>query len=126
MDEQSFAETLVSLDPVLQYRSEYGDCGRLRPRCSARRHRLFRFQFPFLPSTTAQLNTTPGTSGGDPRLFNQTGVASDFHNPYSISYGFGIQQELKNTILEARYVEHSCAVNSRRLTATLTFVPAHS
>jgi hypothetical protein len=62
-------------------------------------------QFPFLPSTTAQLNTTPGTNGGDPRLFNQTGVAPDFHNPYSISYGFGIQQEVfKNTVLEARYV----------------------
>ena len=61
--------------------------------------------FPFLPTTTAQLNTTPGTNGGDPRLFNQTRVSSDFHNPYAISYGFGVQQELvKNTVLEARYV----------------------
>ncbi|HEY0545561.1 MAG TPA: TonB-dependent receptor, partial [Pyrinomonadaceae bacterium] len=61
--------------------------------------------FPFLPSTTAQLNTTPGTNGGDPRLFNQTRVAPDFHNPYAMSYGFGIQQELfKNSVIEARYV----------------------
>ncbi len=61
--------------------------------------------FPFLPTTTAQLNTTPGTNGGDPRLFNQTRVAPDFHNPYAISYGFGIQQEVfKNSVFEARYV----------------------
>ncbi|MFL6228053.1 MAG: carboxypeptidase regulatory-like domain-containing protein [Pyrinomonadaceae bacterium] len=61
--------------------------------------------YPFLPSTTAQLNLTPGTNGGDPRLFNQTIVDSDFHNPYTLSYNFGIQQELwKNTVLEVRYV----------------------
>jgi hypothetical protein len=61
--------------------------------------------FPFLPSTTAQLNTTPGTNGGDPRLFAQTRVDPDFHNPYSMSYGLGIQQELaRNTVLEVRYV----------------------
>ena len=61
--------------------------------------------FPFLPSTTAQLNTTPGTNGGDPRLFNQTRVDPNFHNPYAMSYNFGIQQELsKNTVLEVRYV----------------------
>lgn len=60
---------------------------------------------PFLPNTTAQLQTTPGTNGGDPRLFNQTRVADDFRNPYTISYNFGLQQELgKNTVLEARYV----------------------
>ena len=60
---------------------------------------------PFLPSTSAQLNVTPGTAGGDPRLFNQTRVSSDFHNPYSVNYNFGIQQELwKNTVLEVRYV----------------------
>lgn len=65
----------------------------------------FSVLFPFLPTTTAQLNTTPGTNGGDPRLFNQTNVANDFHNPYAISFGFGIQQELfKNTVIEARYV----------------------
>ncbi len=61
--------------------------------------------FPFLPTTTAQLNTTPGTNGGDPRLFNQTRVSPDFHNPYAMSFGFGIQQEVfKNSVFEARYV----------------------
>lgn len=61
--------------------------------------------FPFLPSTTAQLNTTPGTNGGDPRLFNQTRVDPNFHNPYTMSFNFGIQQELfKNNVLEVRYV----------------------
>lgn len=61
--------------------------------------------FPSLPTTNAQLNATPGTNGGDPRLFNQTGVSPDFHNPYAMSYNFGIQQELfKNTVIEARYV----------------------
>lgn len=61
--------------------------------------------FPSLPTTNAQLNATPGTNGGDPRLFNQTRVSNDFHNPYSMSYNFGIQQELfKNTVIEARYV----------------------
>ncbi len=60
---------------------------------------------PFLPNTTAQLNQTPGTNGGDPRLFNQTRVADDFHNPYSVSLNFGVQQELwKDTVLEIRYV----------------------
>ncbi len=60
---------------------------------------------PFLPTTTAQLNTTPGTNGGDPRLFNQTRVAADFRNPYTMSYNFGFQQEIwKNTVFEARYV----------------------
>ncbi len=61
--------------------------------------------FPTLPTTQAQVNATPGTNGGDPRLFNQTRVADDFHNPYSLSYNFGIQQELfKNSVFEARYV----------------------
>lgn len=60
---------------------------------------------PFLPNTTALLSQTPGTNGGDPRLFNQTRVSDDFHNPYTISYNFGIQQELwRNTVLEVRYV----------------------
>jgi hypothetical protein len=60
---------------------------------------------PFLPNTQAQLNLTPGTSGGDPRLFNQTRVAPDFRNPYTMSYNFGIQQEVwKNSVFEARYV----------------------
>ncbi len=61
--------------------------------------------FPFLPSTTAQLNTSPGTNGGDPRLFNQTRVDPRFYNPSSIAYNFGIQQEFsKNSVLEIRYV----------------------
>src|SRR5262249_47513536 len=61
--------------------------------------------YPFLPSTVAQLNTTPGTNGGDPRLFNQTRVSPNFHNPYTISWNFGIQTEIfKNTVVEARYV----------------------
>jgi hypothetical protein len=60
---------------------------------------------PFLPDTQAALNATPGTNGGDPRLFNQTRVSSDFHNPYTVSYNFGVQQELwKNAVLEVRYV----------------------
>ena len=61
--------------------------------------------FPFLPSTVAQLDSTLGTNGGDPRLFNQTRVDPKFHNPYTISFSGGIQQELwKNTVLEVRYV----------------------
>lgn len=61
--------------------------------------------YPFLPNSIAQQNLTPGTNGGDPRLFNQTGVSPDFYNPYTMQFNFGIQQELwKNTVLEARYV----------------------
>jgi hypothetical protein len=61
--------------------------------------------FPFLPNTTAQLNGTPGTNNGDPRLFNQTRVDPNFRNPYGMSYGLGIQQEIvRNTVLEVRYV----------------------
>jgi hypothetical protein len=61
--------------------------------------------FPFLPNTTTQLNTTPGTNGGDPRLFNQTRVDPNFHNPYTMSYNLGIQQEIaRDTVLEIRYV----------------------
>jgi len=61
--------------------------------------------FPFLPSTTAELNTTPGANGGDPRLFNQTRVDPNFYGPYSVAWNFGIQQELsKHSVLEVRYV----------------------
>ena len=61
--------------------------------------------FPFLPNSTASLNTTPGTNGGDPRLFNQTRVDPNFYNPYTLNYNFGIQQEVfKNSVLEVRYV----------------------
>ncbi|HYY94231.1 MAG TPA: TonB-dependent receptor [Pyrinomonadaceae bacterium] len=62
-------------------------------------------QFPSLPATTAQLNLTPGTNNGDPRLFNQTLVDPNFYNPYTLQYNFGVQQELrKKTVLEVRYV----------------------
>ncbi len=61
--------------------------------------------FPFKPTTVAQLNTTPGTGGGNPSLFNQTRVSSDFHNPYTLNWNFGIQQEIfKDSVLEVRYV----------------------
>ncbi|HKY06576.1 MAG TPA: hypothetical protein VJQ56_16895, partial [Blastocatellia bacterium] len=61
--------------------------------------------YPFLPQTTAELNTTPGTNGGDPRLFNQTRVDPNLYNPYTMSWSFGVQQELyRGGVLEARYV----------------------
>ena len=61
--------------------------------------------FPSLPTTTAQLNVTPGTNGGDPRLFNQTRVDPNFYNPYTMQFNVGIQQELfKDTVFEIRYV----------------------
>jgi hypothetical protein len=61
--------------------------------------------FPFLPSTTAQLNRTPGTNGGDPRLFNQTQVDPTFYSPYTLQWNAGVEQELwKNTVFEVRYV----------------------
>jgi outer membrane receptor protein involved in Fe transport len=61
--------------------------------------------FPFLPSTREELATTPSTNGGDPRLFNRTEVDPNFHNPYTMSYNFGIQQEIfKDHVLEVRYV----------------------
>lgn len=61
--------------------------------------------FPFLPTTTAQLNTTPNTNGGDPRLFNQTRVDPDFYSPSTLQWNFGVQQEVfKDSVLEVRYV----------------------
>ncbi|MCU0240314.1 MAG: hypothetical protein MUC29_12815 [Pyrinomonadaceae bacterium] len=61
--------------------------------------------FPFLPTTTAQLNLTPGTNGGDPRLFNQTRVDPNFYSPYTMQWNFGFQQEvMKDTVFEIRYV----------------------
>jgi len=61
--------------------------------------------YPFLPQTTAALNGTPGTNGGDPRLFNQTRVDPDLYNPYTMSFNFGIQQEVgRRSVLEVRYV----------------------
>jgi outer membrane receptor protein involved in Fe transport len=61
--------------------------------------------FPFLPASRADLARTPGTAGGNPLLFDQTRVSPNFYNPYTMSYNFGIQQEVwKNAVLEARYV----------------------
>ncbi len=61
--------------------------------------------FPNIPTTTAQLNTTPNTNGGNPRLFNQTRVDPNFYNPYTMQFNVGIQQELfKDTVFEVRYV----------------------
>ncbi|HEX8284882.1 MAG TPA: carboxypeptidase regulatory-like domain-containing protein [Pyrinomonadaceae bacterium] len=61
--------------------------------------------FPFLPTSAATLNNTPGTNFGDPRLFNQTRVDPDLYNPYTMSFNFGIQQELfRRSVLEVRYV----------------------
>lgn len=61
--------------------------------------------FPSLPTTNAQLNATPGTNGGDPRLFNQTRVDPNFYSPYTMQFNAGVQQELfKDTVLEVRYV----------------------
>jgi outer membrane receptor protein involved in Fe transport len=61
--------------------------------------------FPFLPQTTAALNGTPGTNGGDPRLFNQTRVDPGLYNPYTMSFNFGVQQEVaRRSVLEVRYV----------------------
>ncbi|HKY06215.1 MAG TPA: hypothetical protein VJQ56_15065, partial [Blastocatellia bacterium] len=61
--------------------------------------------FPFLPNDTATLNLTPGTNGGDPRLFNQTRVDPNLYNPYTMSFNFGIQQEIyRGGVLEVRYV----------------------
>jgi outer membrane receptor protein involved in Fe transport len=61
--------------------------------------------FPFQPTTRADLARTPGTAGGDPLLFDQTRVSPNFYNPYTMSFNFGIQQELwRNAVVEARYV----------------------
>lgn len=61
--------------------------------------------FPFQPTSRADLALTPGTAGGNPLLFDQTRVSPNFYNPYTMSFNFGIQQELwKNTVIEARYV----------------------
>ncbi|MDT5296581.1 MAG: hypothetical protein QOJ76_3461 [Acidobacteriota bacterium] len=60
--------------------------------------------FPNLPTRT-QLAATPGTNGGDPRLFSQTRVDPNFHSPYTMSYNFGVQQEVfRRSVLEMRYV----------------------
>lgn len=61
--------------------------------------------FPFQPTSRADLALTPGTAGGNPLLFDLTRVSPDFYNPYTMSYNFGIQQEIfTGTVIEARYV----------------------
>lgn len=41
----------------------------------------------------------------DPRFFNQTIVAPNFHSPYSQQYSFGIQRQInRNNVAEVRYV----------------------
>jgi hypothetical protein len=61
--------------------------------------------FPFLPTTTTELATTPRTAGGDPRLFSRVSVDPNLYNPYSEGWNIGIQQELyKEGVLEVRYV----------------------
>jgi hypothetical protein len=61
--------------------------------------------FPFLPTTVAELATTPSTAGGDPRLFSRVDVDPNLYNPYSMQWNFGVQQELfRNGVLEVRYV----------------------
>lgn len=41
----------------------------------------------------------------DPRFFNETVVANNFHSPYSQQWSFGIQRQLnRNNVVEVRYV----------------------
>jgi hypothetical protein len=41
----------------------------------------------------------------DPRLFNQTIVAPDFHSPYAEQWSFRVQREIaRNNVVEVRYV----------------------
>ncbi|HWT00889.1 MAG TPA: TonB-dependent receptor [Pyrinomonadaceae bacterium] len=61
--------------------------------------------FPFQPTSRADLSLTPGTAGGNPLLFDNTRVSPNFYNPYTLSFNFGVQQEVfRNTVVEARYV----------------------
>ena len=51
----------------------------------------------------AQLGHIP--TGGNPGLANNTRVAPDFHEPYTLGWSLGVQQELtKHVVLESRYV----------------------
>lgn len=44
-------------------------------------------------------------TGGNPGLANNTRVAGDFHEPYTMGWSFGVQRELKKQmVLEVRYV----------------------
>jgi outer membrane receptor protein involved in Fe transport len=41
----------------------------------------------------------------DPRLLSQTEVSTDFHNPYTVQYSFGIQRQINaSNVFEIRYV----------------------
>ena len=58
--------------------------------------------FPFAPP---DINLTPGTDGGDPRLFSRTTVDPGLYHPYTMQWSVGLQQELRyRTVLEVRYV----------------------
>lgn len=61
--------------------------------------------FPAPPAGFARPELTPGTDGGDPRLFNRTALDPGLSNPYSVQWSLGLQQELRyRTALEVRYV----------------------
>jgi hypothetical protein len=60
--------------------------------------------FPSLPNTTAQLATTPGTNGGDPRLFNQTRVSRTLQSLYNVVQLRNSAGDIQNSVLEVRYV----------------------
>lgn len=40
----------------------------------------------------------------DPRPLNTTRFADNWHNPYTMHWSLGIQREIKNTVVEVRYV----------------------
>jgi outer membrane receptor protein involved in Fe transport len=54
--------------------------------------------------------------GGDPNARNQTGVSSNFHNPYGQNYTLGIQREINSKIVgEIRYVGNHTIGNFQTL-----------
>lgn len=53
----------------------------------------------------AKANNIIAVNKFDPRLFNQTGFAPNFHSPYAEQWSFGIQREIsRNNVFEVRYV----------------------
>lgn len=60
---------------------------------------------PTGPGIRASVLSRVPTGTSDPRLLTQTGVANDFHNPYTQQFSLGVQRQFgNNTILEVRYV----------------------
>ncbi|KAF0248313.1 MAG: TonB-dependent receptor plug, partial [bacterium] len=60
---------------------------------------------PTGPGVRAAIASRIPTGSADPRTISQTGIANDFHNPYTQQYSLGIQRQFgNNTIVEARYV----------------------